>query len=42
MHARKQLREYGMCGSMLGPGPFSETEYVATEEALRHRGGGEC
>lgn len=27
MHARKQLRAYGMCGSMLGPGPFSETEY---------------
>ena len=22
MHVRRQLREYGMCGSMLGPGPF--------------------
>ena len=27
MHVRRQLREYGMCGSMLGPGPFiAETE----------------
>ena len=28
MHVRKQLRSMGMCGSMLGPGPFSETEHL--------------
>ena len=28
MHVRKQLRDMGMCGSMLGPGPNSETEYL--------------
>ena len=28
MHVRKQLRDMGMCGSMLGPGPFSETEHL--------------
>ena len=37
MHARKQLRAYGMCGSTLGPGPFSETEYLEGWAAGRLR-----
>ena len=37
MQARKQLRAYGMCGSMLGPGPFSETEHLEGWAAGRLR-----
>ena len=37
MHVRKQLRGMGMCGSMLGPGPFSMTEHLKGWEAGRLR-----
>ena len=37
MHVRKQLRDMGMCGSMLGPGPFSETEHLEGWAAGRLR-----
>ena len=37
MHVRKQLRDMGMCGSMLGPGPFSMTEHLEGWAAGRLR-----
>ena len=37
MHVRKQLRGMGMCGSMLGPGPFSLPEHLEGWAAGRLR-----
>ena len=37
MHVRKQLRDMGMCGSMLGPGPFSLPEHLEGWAAGRLR-----
>ena len=37
MHVRKQLRDLGMCGSMLGPGPFSLPEHLEGWAAGRLR-----